>query len=112
MPLSKEQIGIRISNARKVMGLTQAELAERIGVSEKYLSRIENGNQVPSITIVARICEVLQISADKLLSLPQSTYSSNEIENAITDFSTEEKKQIIEVIKIIKEIKFNREFNR
>ena len=104
MQLSKEMIGKRISYARKSMGLTQAALSEKIGVSEKYLSRLECGKQVPSIVVVARICEVLGVSVDQLLSLNQCAYSSCNIQNEIADFSTYEQKQILEIIKIIKTI--------
>ena len=65
--LLKEVLGKRISIARKLAHMTQAEFAERINISEKYLSRIECGKQLPSIVIVAKICEVLCISADELL---------------------------------------------
>ena len=60
-------IGKRISNARKAAGLTQAELSEKIEISEKYLSRIECGKQLPSVVIVVKICDALDISADELL---------------------------------------------
>ncbi len=105
MSLSKETIGKRISNARKAAGLTQEELSEKIGISEKYLSRIECGKQVPSITIIWRICEVLRISVDNLLSLGQITASDSSIHNEIAHFSTYEQEQIMEIIKIIKKIK-------
>ena len=87
-------------------------LSEKVGISEKYLSRIECGKQLPSIVIVARICEVLCISANKLLSLDQITISNNSIHNESADFSLYEQKQIVEIIKIIKEMKTNRNFNR
>ncbi len=105
MLISKGSIGKRIANIRKAAGLTQAELSERIGISEKYLSRIECGKQVPSIIVIARICEALCVSADKLLSLDQITASNSGIQKEIDDFSIYEQKQIIEIIKIIKEIK-------
>lgn len=105
MPLSKKSIGKRIAIARISARLTQAELSEKIGISEKYLSRIEGGKQVPSVAIVARICEALCVSADKLLSLNQITVSNNNIHSEIADFSIYEKNQIVEIIKIIKQIK-------
>ena len=105
MSLSKETIVKRISSARKTIGLTQTELSEKIGISEKYLSRIECGKQLPSVVIVAKICEVLCVSADKLLLLNQGTDSNNRIHNEIATFSMYEQKQIIEIIKIIKKIK-------
>ena len=105
MSISNGSIGKRISKARKVAGLTQAELSEKIGISEKYLSRIEGGKQMPSVAIVARICEVLCVSADNLLSLDQITGSNNSIHSEIADFTIYEQARIIEIIKIIKEIK-------
>lgn len=56
--ISKEIIGRRIANARKASQMTQAELSEKIDISEKYLSRIERGKKLPNIMIVAQICEV------------------------------------------------------
>ena len=105
MPISNGFIGKRIAKARKVAGLTQAELSEKIGISEKYLSRIECGKQVSSIVIITRICEELCVSADSLLSLNRSTDSKNIIQNEIDDFSSYEQEQIVEIIKIIKDIK-------
>ena len=107
MPLSKETIGRRIANARKASQMTQAELSEKIDISEKYLSRIECGKQLPSIVIIARICETLNISADEILLLSQakSHINSIDIQNEIASFSKYEQYQIIEIIKIIKEIK-------
>ena len=105
MSISNISIGKRISNLRKAAGLTQAELSEKIGISEKYLSRIECGIQVPSVVIIADICETLCISADKLLSLNQTTASNNRIQNEISDFSAYEQNRVIEIIQIIKDIK-------
>ena len=112
MILSKEILGKRISNARKALGLTQAELSEKVGVSEKYLSRVECGRQVPSVVMVAKICETLNLSADTLLSLNPITTSNNSIHNEISGFSADERKQLVEIIRIIKEIKNNLSFNR
>ena len=103
--LSSGSIGKRISNARKATGLTQAELSEKIGISEKYLSRVECGKQVPSIAVVAKTCEVLRLSADEVLSLPCGITPNDSIHNELNDFSTDEQKQILEIIKIIKEMK-------
>ena len=103
--VSNKMIRKRIAHARKTANLTQAKLSEKVGISEKYLSRIECGKQLPNIAIVIKICDILCISADKLLSINNLTVSRNIIENEIADFSTYEQKQIVEIIKIIKEIK-------
>ena len=105
MPLSKEAIGRRIANARKVSQMTQAELSEKIDISEKYMSRIERGKQLPSIVIVAKICEVLHVSTDELLS-QSNVYNNNKgVQDDIYNLSKYEQDQIIEIIKIIINIK-------
>ena len=103
--VSNKMIGKRIAHARKIANLTQAKLSEKVGISEKYLSRIECGKQLPNIATVIKICDALCISADKLLSINNIKASENIIQNEIEDFSPNEQKQIAEIIKIIKEIK-------
>ena len=85
--------------------MTQAELSEKIDISEKYMSRIERGKQLPSIVIVAKICEVLHVSADELLS-QSNVYNNNKgVQDDIYNLSKYEQDQIIEIIKIIINIK-------
>ena len=103
--ISKEIIGRRIANLRKTSQMTQAELSEKIDISEKYMSRIERGKQLPSIVIVAKICEVLHVSADELLS-QSNVYNNNKgVQDDIYNLSKYEQDQIIEIIKIIINIK-------
>lgn len=60
----KKFIGKIIKNARKSAKLTQAELAEKIDMSEKNLGNIENGKQFPQINNFFRILEVLNLSIE------------------------------------------------
>ena len=55
------QIGNKIKEIRKKRGLTQAELAEKINVDPKYISRLETGNSTPSIPTIAKISETLDV---------------------------------------------------
>lgn len=48
-----------ILDARRKAGITQAELAERIGANKSYISRIEHGVTVPSISVFYRIAAAL-----------------------------------------------------
>ena len=103
--ISKEIIGRRIANARKASQMTQAEFSEKIDISEKYLSRIECGKQLPSIVIVAKMCEVLNISVDELLA-QSNIYNKNKgVQNEVGNLSKYDQDQIIEIIKIIINIK-------
>ena len=60
-------IGKRLRAAREKEGMTRKELAEKSLVSLETLQRIENGDNIPSVDKVARICNCLHISADPIL---------------------------------------------
>lgn len=60
-------VGARIKAARRGAGLTQEQLAERIGISAKNLSFIETGRFGVGLETLTRICTVLHVSADALL---------------------------------------------
>lgn len=46
----------RITEVRKAAGLSQAEMADRLGLSRNFISLMENGNRVPSDRTVSDIC--------------------------------------------------------
>lgn len=62
-------LGENIKKARKTAGVTQKELAERLQVYPKDISRWENGERTPSAITLARICRELNASADEILEL-------------------------------------------
>ncbi len=62
-------VGENIKAARKAAGVTQAELAERLGVYQKDISRWEKGEIQPSLSAFAEICRALNASADAMLEL-------------------------------------------
>ncbi len=61
-------IGKFIKEQRKAKGLTQSELASRLMVSEKTISKWECGNGFPDTTLMLPLCKELDISANELLS--------------------------------------------
>lgn len=63
-----ESIGNRIQKFRKEKGLTQEELAEKLGVSSQAVSKWENGASCPDIGLLPQLCRVLGITADELLN--------------------------------------------
>ncbi len=58
----------RIRRARVHRGLTQWEVAERLGISETFFARIERGTARPTLPRFARLVMVLGVSADSLLN--------------------------------------------
>lgn len=66
--LQYKKLGARIVYYRKIKGLTQEKLAEEVGISPQYLSRIENGNYPKSVSLstLMRIAEKLNVTISTL----------------------------------------------
>ena len=62
-------LGENIKKARKAAGVTQKELAERLQVYQKDISRWENNELTPNSITLAKICRELNASADEILEL-------------------------------------------
>ena len=65
--MTKENIGRRIREARTKRGMTQEQLAERTDITSVYLSELERGLKLPSLTVFVSIAETLHVSTDSLL---------------------------------------------
>lgn len=65
--MNAKMIGATISDLRKRSGLTQAELAEKLNISNKTISKWENGQGYPDITYLPMISKLLGVSVDDLL---------------------------------------------
>ena len=61
-------LGKRIAKRRKQLGLTQVQVNELAGLSDKYLSNIETARSIPSIDVLMRICKALSVTPDYLLA--------------------------------------------
>ncbi|MCR5344993.1 MAG: helix-turn-helix domain-containing protein [Lachnospiraceae bacterium] len=73
-----------IYELRQEKGLTQKELADRIGVSDKAVSKWENARGLPDISSIETLCAVFDISINELLcgqKLSSATYEANAEEN-------------------------------
>lgn len=62
-----KEIGVRISQARKAAKLTQKQFSEKIGLSEKYISKIEKGGNITLNTLI-NMCNVLEIDSVFLIT--------------------------------------------
>nr|MBQ6067403.1 helix-turn-helix transcriptional regulator [Clostridia bacterium] len=66
--MDNRKIGGYIRYCRVAAGLTQKELAERLGVSFQAVSKWENGDTLPDTGLILDLCEILNTTADKLLN--------------------------------------------
>lgn len=62
------QIGARVKRAREAAGLTQERLAELTDITAQYLSGVERGAVGLSVPILVRLCSVLLVSCDYILT--------------------------------------------
>ncbi|MGN0984377.1 MAG: helix-turn-helix domain-containing protein [Gemmiger sp.] len=67
MELDYHEIGRRIARRRKALGLRQAEVGERAGISDKYLSCIERATSIPSLQVIVRLAIALDTTVDEFL---------------------------------------------
>lgn len=68
MELDYTQIGRRIAQRRKALGLKQIEVCERAGLSDKYLSCIERATSIPSLEVVMKLALALDTTPDEFLA--------------------------------------------
>lgn len=59
----------KIASLRKTVGLTQEKLGSMLGVSPQAVSKWENAECLPDLTLIPALCNALHISADKLLDV-------------------------------------------
>lgn len=96
--MDKKLIGQKISTLRKEKGLTQKELAERLCVTDKSVSKWETGVHFPDIAIMEKLADELGITVSDLLGLEQAT--SEEVIKGMTEVSEEEKKEIKKTMRV------------
>ncbi len=66
--MNQKKIGQFIKERRKEKKLTQEELADKIRVSNRTISKWENGNSIPDYSIINDLCVALDVSVNELLS--------------------------------------------
>jgi transcriptional regulator with XRE-family HTH domain len=63
----KDIVAVNIRRARNAQSLTQEELADRAGLSVRYVGQIERAQTSMTVSVLGRVAEALQISAARLL---------------------------------------------
>lgn len=82
--LSTKIIGNKISEARKKVNISQAQLAEKLFISPQAVGKWERGESMPDITTFNRLAEILSVDLNYFSEDFQSTTSSNYIEESKT----------------------------
>ncbi len=100
--------GIILKHYRNKSGYTQAELSEKLGISEKYVSRIETGIGGISKETLTKYMNILGISPNKMykdfINNPRIK-AEIEVSEKISELSTEKLEIILEMTKMLKDLK-------
>lgn len=68
MNIEYQQVfGKRVRELRKERGLSQVELASKVGIDRSYMGFLERGERNPSLEMIAKIAEALSVTPDELL---------------------------------------------
>ena len=65
--MDQVKIGKFIAESRKKQNLTQSQLAEKLDITDKAISKWETGNSMPDTSIMIELCDILKISVYELL---------------------------------------------
>ena len=93
--MNQEKIGKFIAECRRQRKMTQSELGEKLGVTEKSISNWENGRNMPDLSLFKPLCEELNISLNDLMSgekVKEKDYREKLEENIINTIDYSNKK--------------------
>ena len=66
--MNQEKIGRFIASCRKECGYTQVSLGEKLGITDRAVSKWETGKSIPDASIMLELCNLLKISVNELLT--------------------------------------------
>ena len=94
--MEQEMIGKFISACRKEKGLTQMQLAEKLNITNRAISKWETGKSMPDVSLMLDLCDILGITVNELLSgerITMDNYQKKAEENLMELQSKKEKAQ-------------------
>lgn len=85
--MSNKTIGEIISSLRKEKGMTQNDLAEKMNVTDKAVSKWERNLSCPDVNTIPKLAEILGISVEELLNAQKKEVSNNNKTNEILNIA-------------------------
>ena len=93
--MNEKNLGNTISKLRKEKNMTQQELAEKLNITDKAVSKWERGLSYPDITSISKLAKILDVDSSYLIDLCKKEESKNPYQNK------EEKEKLINFILLI-----------
>ena len=98
--MNQTMIGSYIAQKRRSLNLTQEQLAEKLGVSNKTISKWENGKSMPDYSIIQKLCETLNVTLSELMD------GEDAAENSVRAYDEE---QILDLLRRTQELERHRQ---
>lgn len=103
--VDQKKIGNFIKQLRKEQGITQEQFAEKLGVSGRTVSRWETGSNMPDISLLVEIAEILDASIPEIINGERKNEDMEkevrEVAEKLSDYADEEKKHLLKRVEII-----------
>ena len=102
--MDAQKVGKRIQEVRKSRGITQAELAQMVDLSTKYISNIECGFKTPKLNTFVSIANALHCDANLLLSdvLDITTdRESSSVSKKLLELPTKEQRRLLRILDVM-----------
>ncbi len=96
--MDMQQVGARLKALRKGKNITQEELAEKLGVSNRTVSRWENGRNMPDFDLLVQISQFYNSNIDYLLTGESKIPEDENIEYRIAEYTNDEKILITKIL--------------
>jgi transcriptional regulator with XRE-family HTH domain len=93
-------IGSYIAQKRRALNLTQEKLAEKLGVSNKTISKWENGKCMPDYSVIQKLCDALNVTLAELMDAEDSA------EESVRTYDNE---QVLDLIRRTQELERQRQ---
>ena len=71
--MKKQTFGSMIAELRKKQGMTQAELAEKLGITDKAVSKWERDLSFPDVNSIPKLAEIFNVTVDELMQVKTAT---------------------------------------
>ncbi|QXE92445.1 helix-turn-helix domain-containing protein [Geomonas subterranea] len=104
MPTTKELLGMRIREVRRGCNLSQEQLAERVDVDPRYVSRIELGKSSPSLETMEAIANALRVEIRDLFEfghLKEDARGIEQLEILLQELDEETRRMVIRITRAV-----------
>jgi transcriptional regulator with XRE-family HTH domain len=102
---ARQQLGQRLRHLRRVRGYTQERLAERTDISPKYLSSIERGGENPTLDLLGRLAQGLEVELYELFQFApdarQPTRLRQRLGRLVAEIRAEELPRLVRVLEAL-----------